>query len=307
MRPVRRVRARVPRLLAVLGLLAALAGGGLTVGAAPASATAQPMSKCTTTKGVVLAVDFRKWGGPLLRSCGTTPTTGYTLLNQGGWATTGTQHDGPAFICRIGYAGYKGGTQYPTAKDEPCVLTPPATAYWSYWHADPGQNTWSYSQLGAMSYHPKPGSVDLWIFGATNIAGTEGRPAFSPDTVRARNTAPGGTKTSAPAQPKPPAATHPAGAPHPSATASGADTDPSPTIIGTPSAATLTPTPAATTAAPSTAAPVSSTAPQPQDAEPTAAAHHSSGSVLPVAITAAVVAVVAALIGVRVRQRRNAR
>ncbi|MFI0943962.1 hypothetical protein [Streptomyces sp. NPDC021020] len=307
MRPVRRVRARVPRLLAVLGLLAALAGGGLTVGAAPASATAQPMSKCTTTQGVVLAVDFRKWGGPLLRSCGTTPTTGYTLLNQGGWATTGTQHDGPAFICRIGYAGYQGGTQYPTAKDEPCVLTPPATAYWSYWHADPGQNTWSYSQLGAMSYHPKPGSVDLWIFGATNIAGTEGRPAFSPDTVRARNTAPGGTKTSAPAKPKPPAATRPATAPHPSATASGADTDPSPTIIGTPSAATLTPTPAATTAAPSTAAPVSSAAPQPQDAEPTAAAHHSSGSVLPVAITAGVVAVVAALIGVRVRQRRNAR
>ena len=72
------------------------------------------MRQCTTSSGVILAVDFSRWGGPLLRSCGTTPTTGYQLLNQGGWRTTGTQHDGPAFICRIGYAGHQGGTQYPT-------------------------------------------------------------------------------------------------------------------------------------------------------------------------------------------------
>ncbi|WP_404814040.1 prenyltransferase/squalene oxidase repeat-containing protein [Kitasatospora fiedleri] len=83
-------------------------------GATPAAATALPIEQCTTTSGVVLAVDFSHWGGPLLRSCGTTPTTGYQLLNQGGWKTTGTQHDGPAFICRIGYSGHQGGTQYPT-------------------------------------------------------------------------------------------------------------------------------------------------------------------------------------------------
>nr|WP_233533391.1 hypothetical protein [Kitasatospora sp. SolWspMP-SS2h] len=172
---------------------------GLGPGATPAAATALPIEQCTTTSGVVLAVDFSHWGGPLLRSCGTTPTTGYQLLNQGGWKTTGTQHDGPAFICRIGYSGHQGGTQYPTPAQEKCVLTPPATAYWSYWHADPGQNTWSYSQLGAMSYHPAPGSVDLWIFGGTDIEGTEGRPTFSPDTVRAHNTTPGGTtQTTAP-------------------------------------------------------------------------------------------------------------
>lgn len=300
--PARHATARA---LAALGLLAALAGGGLTVGAAPASATAQPMSRCTTTQGVVLAVDFRTWGGPLLRSCGTTPTTGYTLLNQGGWQTTGTQHDGPAFICRIGYAGHQGGTQYPTAKDEACVLTPPATAYWSYWHADPGQNTWSYSQLGAMSYHPKPGSVDLWIFGATNVAGTEGRPTFSPDTVRAHNTTPGGTKTTAPAKPRPPAATQSAAAPHPSATASA--TRPSPTPGGTTTTPTPTPSPSAAAAPGSTAPPTTgAAAPQPQDAEPTAAAHHSSGSALPVAVTAAVVALIGAVVAVRVRQRRKA-
>ncbi|MFG3224663.1 hypothetical protein ACGF07_07780 [Kitasatospora sp. NPDC048194] len=175
-----------------MALTFALASGGIAVGTAPAVAAPLPMDQCTTTSGVVLAVDFGKWGGPLLRSCGTTPTTGYALLNQGGWKTTGTGHDGPAFICRIGYSGFQGGKQFPTPDQEKCVLTPPATAYWSYWHADPGQNTWSYSQLGAMLYQPKPGSVDLWIFGGTNIEGTEGRPTFSPDSVRAHNSSPGG-------------------------------------------------------------------------------------------------------------------
>ncbi|MFF2545375.1 hypothetical protein ACFVUY_22780 [Kitasatospora sp. NPDC058063] len=183
---------RFGRLLGAAATTLALAFGGVAVGTAPASAAPLPMDQCTTTSGVVLAVDFGTWGGPLLRSCGTTPTTGYALLNQGGWKTTGTGHDGPAFICRIGYSGFQGGKQYPTPDQEKCVLTPPATAYWSYWHADPGQNTWSYSQLGAMSYQPKPGSVDLWIFGGTDIEGTEGRPTFSPDSVRAHNSSPGG-------------------------------------------------------------------------------------------------------------------
>ncbi len=175
--------------------LAALLMGTLATTIAvgsPAQASAKPVGDCTTTSGVILAVDFGHWGGPVLRACGTTPTTGFTLLNEGGWHTTGTGHDGPAFICRIGYDGYHGGTQYPTSKDESCVLTPPASAYWSYWHADPGQNTWSYSQLGAMSYRPKPGSVDLWNFGGTNIAGTTGSgiPTISPNSLRAHNTTP---------------------------------------------------------------------------------------------------------------------
>lgn len=200
----RALGARLGRLSGAAALTFALACGGVAVGGAPASAAPLPIDQCTTTSGVVLAVDFGKWGGPLLRSCGTTPTTGYDLLNQGGWKTVGTGHDGPAFICRIGYSGFQGGKQYPTPDQEKCVLTPPASAYWSYWHADPGQNTWSYSQLGAMLYQPKPGSVDLWIFGGTNIEGTEGRPTFSPDSVRAHNTTPGGSGT-APQPPQPPA------------------------------------------------------------------------------------------------------
>lgn len=183
---------RLIRLLLAAVLTATLALIGLGSGAGPASATALPLSQCTTTSGVILAVDFSHWGGPLLRSCGSVPTTGYTLLNQGGWQTQGTNHDGPAFICRIGYSGFQDGTKYPTSATEACNLTPPASAYWSYWHANPGQNTWSYSQLGAQSYKPANGSVDLWIFGATDVAGTRGTPQITPDSVRAHNTSSSG-------------------------------------------------------------------------------------------------------------------
>ncbi len=311
------------RLAACVGAVGALVLAVWAVGAGSAAASALPISQCTTTSGVVLAVDFGHWGGPLLRSCGSTPTTGYTLLHQGGWTTTGTQHDGPALVCRIGYSGYQGGKQYPTAADDPCVLTPPVTAQWSYWHADPGQNTWTYSQLGAASYHPKPGSVDLWTFGATNVSGTQGRPAFSPDTVRAHNTTPGGggsggsgsgsggtsgggSSSSGGSGGKAPggsgghpATTAPAGSPRPSAHPS-ASPDASASTSATASAA---PGGASPDIAPTAGR---SSAPVPQDAEPTGAAGGSSGSFLPVAVTLAVVALLGTLIAVRVRQRRRA-
>ncbi|MDQ2957923.1 MAG: hypothetical protein M3Y42_13265, partial [Actinomycetota bacterium] len=185
---------RLARILFAAVLTAIFALTGLGVAAGPAAATALPIGQCTTTSGVVLAVDFGHWGGPLLRSCGTTPTTGFTLLNQGGWASSGTVHDGPGFVCRIGYSGYNGGTQYPTSATEACNHTPPATAYWSYWHAKPGDSSWSYSQLGASRYQPVPGSVDLWVYGQTSVDGTSGSavPTVSPDSLRAHNTSASG-------------------------------------------------------------------------------------------------------------------
>jgi uncharacterized membrane protein YgcG len=163
-------------------LASVVLGFGLALsGSAPAQATALSLSQCTTTYGAILAVDFRPWGGPVLRACGSTPTTGYTLLNQGGWATTGTGHDGPAFICRIGYSGFNGGAGYPTEAQENCAHTPTG-ALWSYFHADPGASGWTLSQDGAVGYSPKPGSVDAWIYGST--AST---PSFTPDSVRAHN------------------------------------------------------------------------------------------------------------------------
>ncbi|MDI1466407.1 hypothetical protein QEZ54_36070 [Catellatospora sp. KI3] len=264
---------------AVLALVAVLASG------APALAEPQPIGQCTTSSGVILAVDFSHWGGPLLRACGTTPTTGYQLLNQGGWRTSGTQHDGPGFVCRIGYSGYQGGKQYPTSTTEKCVLTPPASAYWSYWHADPGQDSWSYSQLGAMSYRPKPGSVDLWTFGATDVDGGHGRPKFSPNSVRARNTSPPGASSP---KPKPTS-------PRPAASTASPAADPT------------APAPSASVAASATAsAAPTEEVPPIVDAAPTAAAAApDSGTAVPLLVTAAILLLFGAGAVIAVRRRRT--
>ncbi|MFJ8578340.1 hypothetical protein [Micromonospora sp. NPDC093277] len=306
----------IRRIGAALGALCVVAVASAVL-AMPAPASAEPLAigQCTTTSGVILAVDFRRWGGPLMRSCGTTPTTGYELLNQGGWKTTGTQHDGPAFICRIGYAGFNNGTRYPTPDDEKCILTPPASAYWSYWHADPGANTWQYSQLGAMSYRPKPGSVDLWIFGGTNIEGTEGRPTFSPDSVRAHNATPvtAGPPASKPKAPTPkPPSSRPA-RPGPTGTQPGG-TPPSVGAAITPSAAVTTASAAASPSATTTSAnPSASDAaghaaaePSVVDALPTQAATIADrGSAGPLVVTLGAVAVLGVVGAALARRRRR--
>ncbi|WP_333761275.1 hypothetical protein [Streptomyces sp. IBSBF 2390] len=295
--------ARVLRVLAALGVTtAAVAATGT-----PAAADPQPMGRCTTTSGAVLAVDLSHFGGPIMRSCGTTPTTGYELLNQGGWRTTGTGHDGPAFICRIGYSGYKGGKQYPTPAQDDCVLTPPASAYWSYWHADPGARDWTYSQLGAMLYKPKPGSVDLWIFGGTNIEGTEGRPKVAPDQLRAHNTRPQGDagKPASPhkASPLPPDVnTGPA--PEQRTTEPSAPASPKPKKPKHSKSVSPTPSPTpSTTGGTASAAP--STGTRVVDAEPAAEARHDSGSLVPVATGAGLVVLIGGAAAYVARRRRR--
>lgn len=164
-------------------------------------ASAAPVGDCTTAKGAIVAVDFAPFGGKVERGCDTIPTTGYELLHDGGFSTAGTEHDGPAFVCRIGFGSFNSGTQYPTPDKDSCVLTPPATAYWSYWTASPGQDDWTYSQYGAMDRKLKDGDVDAWVYGGTDIGGTNGEPTFSPDDVRAgggANPDPGGEPTGAP-------------------------------------------------------------------------------------------------------------
>jgi LPXTG-motif cell wall-anchored protein len=151
-----------------------------------APAAANTINNCTATAGTIIAVDFAHWGGPVVRGCDTgNPKNGAYLLTDEGFTLAGDKHDGPAFICRIGNQAFNNGTQYPTPSEDPCIVTPPASAYWSYWLAPAGQNTWTYSPLGAYSDLPKPGEIELWIFGGTNIAGTEGRPTCTPNSLRA--------------------------------------------------------------------------------------------------------------------------
>ncbi|MER6253229.1 prenyltransferase/squalene oxidase repeat-containing protein [Streptomyces sp. NPDC001584] len=172
------------RLLSLVTAAFLTLGAGVAFLTVPSSANADPIEQCTATTGAVVAVDFGPFGGKVERGCDTTPTTGYELLHTGGFTTEGTVHDGPAFICRIGKGSFNSGTQYPRPDKEECVLTPQATAYWSYWTASPGQRKWSYSQLGAMARTPKTGDVEAWVYGGTDIAGTKGKPSFSPDDIR---------------------------------------------------------------------------------------------------------------------------
>ena len=126
---------------------------------------------------VAVAVDFGHWGGSVERGCASSghDVTGVGALQQAGFDLTGTARYGLAFVCRI--------DDHPGAAAEKCVNTPPATAYWAYWHADAGQTSWTYSTTGAAQYHPQPGGADAWTFGATDAAGTPETPTFSPAEV----------------------------------------------------------------------------------------------------------------------------
>ena len=289
-----RSRAAVALAAPVLAVALLVTAGGAA--AAPrAWAAPEPISYCSTTTGVVTAVSFAHWGGPLLRSCASTPATAYGMLNQGGWQTTGTEHDGPGFICRIGYSGYHGGTQYPTAAQESCVLTPPSSAYWTFWHAGPGQSTWSYSQTGAAGYSAPPGSVELWVFGGTNLGGTSGSavPTITPASLRANNKAPGSAvRTKHPAHP----AVHSA---HPAA---------APAQHSRPAATATTSAPASRSARTSTSS-SSSPLPSISNAPPVAASDSqpaSHGSALP-AIIALVLVLLLAAAGIVAALRRPRR
>ncbi len=297
-----------------LTLLTIAAGAVSPTGTA---AGADPIGRCSITAGTIVAVDFSHWGGPTVRGCGVSPRSGYSLLHDAGFSTAGDSHDGPGFICRIGNRAFAGGIEYPTPAQDACIVTPPANAYWSYWSATAGRNTWSYSPSGGLSHVPTAGEVDLWIFGATDLGGTSGSgvPSFSPDSVRAHNlSAPAGTVTRPPATR--PGSTPPTN-PGPPATVSGTGLGGSPSTVGrapgsgpapasgtnsAPTTISIGAEPTSTTVAgtPTTSAPAagnaSANAPSPSvpqfvDALPVARGHSSAGSFVPVLVAVGLIVV----------------
>lgn len=126
--------------------------------ARPANAAA-----CPSTTGVTVVVDFTKLGGGVVVACDPVdPATGIAALQGAGFTVTGTQRFGLAFVCRI--------NGKPTPTQDACVVTPPSTAYWSYWHAA-RHGTWTFSTSGATSYNPAPNTVEGWAFGAGTAPG----------------------------------------------------------------------------------------------------------------------------------------
>lgn len=113
---------------------------------------------CSGTTGVTVTVDFVAFGGVQQTRCAAgAQTSGVTALQNAGFTPAGTSKYGLAFVCRI--------NNLPSSTAQACVNTPPATAYWAYYHALAGATTWAYSSSGASSYVPPQGSIDAWAFG----------------------------------------------------------------------------------------------------------------------------------------------
>jgi hypothetical protein len=172
---MRLTSSRMFRMMAACGLAAvtaSAAASGVAV-ASPASSTAGVggavsypsvraalSAKYCGRQHVTVVVDFTHWhNGRVWVRCASNPHTGLAALRQAGFSYTFVSHQ-PGFVCTINH------------RPNPCNGAP-SSAYWAYWHARHGGH-WTYSTLGAGSYHPKRGQVEGWAFGATK------KPRISP-------------------------------------------------------------------------------------------------------------------------------
>ncbi|UBI41368.1 MULTISPECIES: hypothetical protein [Streptomyces] len=165
-----RIRASV----AALALAAASVASGLaTAGDAAAVDTGRGRPGfCPDGDGVTVVVDFQGLGGSTIVRCAPgSQSTGLTALKNAGFRIAGTLRWGEGFVCRI--------ESKPEPRRESCADTPPASAYWSYWHA-PNDGRWTYSQWGVANRTPPPGSFEGWSFSLDQEAGGAPAPRVAP-------------------------------------------------------------------------------------------------------------------------------
>ena len=173
--------------------LAAIGGvGAFGVGALLGQAVNPPAAEAATvaecTNGVIVAVDF----APFRRKTNTVcdaplPKNAAEALVNAKFDPTGvTEYPGLSFICTIGGD--------PPGAD--CSTTPTG-AYWEFWYAKAGSNSWTYSPLGAESLVPATGSVEGWFFG-TGTGASPPKGAPSPNAIRSTIHATPTTTTSPP-------------------------------------------------------------------------------------------------------------
>lgn len=168
------------RALAATAVVGAAAAVGPTpvaaVDPAPAAA-AGPSSQwhdgaCAPddTVGVTVVVDFQELGGGVnVRCTERAPRDGADALDAAGISWQGVVRWGRGFVCKI--AGQPA--------DDPCIDTPPASAYWSYWLAPRG-GSWCYSNLGVLARTPPPGTVEGWSFSLGRDGGQSPPPRTAP-------------------------------------------------------------------------------------------------------------------------------
>ena len=301
--------------LAAVAVATSLGGVGatlaLSVGGPASQASADPVADCTTTTGVVVAVDFRPFGGQIRTGCDPTPTTGLEAMEVAGFTPTGTSQYGLAFICLI--------DGFP--ENQSCTSTPAASASWTYWLADPGATTWTYSPAGPATLVPQPGSVEAWTFGSSSPSN---KPNFAPSGVRATTPGPTPSTTTTGPPANTPTSTPGGGAGATATTTPGngrgssQSGNPGASVIGAAPAPAGTPvttmahpgtTPAATGARTSTTGSTrnGSAAPPVVAASPASPDHHgTSGSPLPAIIAVLAVVALGGSAGIIAWRRRRA-
>lgn len=210
--------------------------GAATAGAATAGAAT--VADCSS--GVIVAVDLSQWeNGVIDAVCDSVPPANAAgALMATGFDPTPVTTYGFDFICQI--AGTD-GVEYPQGAD--CSTTPPADAYWSFWYADIGQDSWTYSSVGAASLEPQPGSVEAWIFGG-DTGGSQPAGFSSPNEIRAETTqvvSGSGKTTTAPPSSGAPTGSSGTGSNGPTAP-QGATAEPGGTSTPAPAAATTSTT-----------------------------------------------------------------
>lgn len=168
--------------LVALGLLAGLvAPFGLLAGPAEAAA-------CSGSSGVTVVVQFPD--RTEIRCAEGDPSSGFDALVRAGFAVTRVTKF-PGAVCRIDGV----------PASDPCVNMPPANAYWTYFHAQPG-GEWNSSSVGADGYNPKPGSVEGWRFGDGDEPSTS-PPGSAPTPKPSTTPRPTSAATRQPSTPKP--------------------------------------------------------------------------------------------------------
>ncbi len=142
-----------------------------TVAHATVTASGFTGSPCSGSTGVTVVVDFSAFGQGVHVGCAASaPATGLDAMHAAGFSTAGTTKFGDAFVCRI--------DNEPSPAQQACTSTPPANAFWAYYHGKPGDKTWTFATTGASTYKPAPGTIDAWAFGASAV------PSVTPAQVR---------------------------------------------------------------------------------------------------------------------------
>lgn len=169
----------------------------LLLGAAPAVGSAQSQAVapaaggyCETDEGVTVVVDMTVFDKGIIVRCveGPLPSgyTGWDALTDAGFSPQAPARQ-PGFVCRL--AGEPSAArELPVEGDEDyreqCVVTPPQSAYWTYWHAS-NEGNWTYSTLGAANYEVVEGEFEGFAFSLNGSKATPGiapiRPSEQPD------------------------------------------------------------------------------------------------------------------------------